>query len=236
VEWRKTKYIHTPHPPPQTSTNPLPYLPPNLTRGTHRIGHTIASLQWECIRKDEISTMCLQLKTNTSPHLAGTSTASLLQFKHEEAALVVIKVCVASKILPKMNNQLITCEESFVALFTPVTLMRRGYLLAVPPSRVFGQILLRHKRCSTFSTHASFVCSTDMCLHMINQFRLSVERLIATVKVTQKLVACVFSLNLILLKVTSMLVSPQVTFKKHCNKLTNRQTYRYNDNIYCACG
>ena len=112
------------------------------------------------------------------------------------------------RILPKMHNQLITCEKCLVALFTSVTLVRRAHCFTVSPSRMFGQILLGNKCRPTLITHACLICGTDMCLHVFHQFRLRVEHVIAAVKITARLVTGVFPLDFFFLKVTSMFVPP----------------------------
>ena len=132
-----------------------------------------------------------------------------MRFQH-----VVSNVHLACRILPKMNNQLITCEKCLVTLITPVALVRRVHWFKVSPSRMFGQILLGNKSRPALITHARFICGTDMYLHVFHQFRLRVEHLITAVKITARLVAGVFFLNFFFLEVTRMLVPPKMTFNK----------------------
>ena len=56
-----------------------------------------------------------------------------------------------------MYHELIAGEEYFITLFTPVALGRGASMVCVPSSRMFGQILGRNKRRSTFFTHARLI-------------------------------------------------------------------------------
>ena len=100
-------------------------------------------------------------ESKDSPQLFVTKSLHCRQQQPQKSTMVW-------KLLPKMYHELIAGEEYFITLFTPVTLGRRASMVCVPSSRMFGQILGRNKRRSTFFTHARLIWRPLMGLNMLN--------------------------------------------------------------------
>lgn len=70
-------------------------------------------------------------------------------------------------ILPKMDDQLVTGEEWFVALFAAVCFVRLRHGPRMSPFLVLEQILLRSKSRSALVTHAHLVCCAHVACHVL---------------------------------------------------------------------